>query len=113
MSFFKKLFSSKPKEYVDERGIYYYVECHKCHKVMRVRIDRSYDLNREEDGYSWRKTLVCDNCFHKMETEMTFDSKYNQRTQEITGGKYVAEPVETETADDADSAAGNGERGFG
>lgn len=104
MSFFKNLFSRKPKEYVDERGMYYYVDCHKCHDVLKVRIDKSYDLNREENGFVWRKTLVCNKCFNKMETEMLFDSKHNVTTQDITGGKYVAAPAE-ETTD--------GSRGFG
>ncbi len=112
MSFLDKLFNRKPKPYVDERGLYYYVDCHKCHKVMRVRIDKSYDLNREENGFSWRKTLVCDKCFNKMETEMRFDTKFNLQSQEISGGKYVDKPREPEpladtSADDeaADAAS--------
>ncbi len=106
MGFFKKLFSREPEKYVDKRGMYYYVDCHKCHKVMRVRIDKTYDLNREDNGFSWRKTLVCDKCFNKMETDMMFDGKYNVRSQDITGGKYVEAPAEASDADD-------GARGFG
>lgn len=98
MGFLRNLFSRKPKKYVDERGLYYYVDCHKCHNVLRVRIDKQYDLNRQDDGgFVWRKTLVCPKCYSKMETEMTFDGNYKARTQEIRGGKYVAAPQEDDS----------------
>lgn len=108
MSFLKNLFgrkSASPKKHVDERGMYFHVECQKCSRVLRVRIDKTYDINREENGYTWRKTLVCDKCFQKMETEMLFDGKYNVVAQEIHGGKYVEPPAEASESD--------GARGFG
>ncbi|MGB1249388.1 MAG: hypothetical protein ACPG8W_02060 [Candidatus Promineifilaceae bacterium] len=104
MGFLRKLFSRKPKKYVDERGLYFHADCHKCHNVLRIRIDKQYDLNRQDDGggFVWRKTLVCPKCFNKMQANMTFDGSHKAQTQEISGGKYVAAPQ------DGDSA----ERGF-
>ena len=101
MGFLRNLFSRKPKKYVDERGLYFHVDCHKCHNVLKVRIDKQFDLNRQDDGngYMWRKTLVCPKCYSKMQTEMTFDGGHKVRSQEITGGKYVAAPDEGDSAE--------------
>ncbi len=93
MGFLKRLFDREPKPYVDERGLYFYVDCDNCHNVLRVRIDRQYDLNNEGGSYSWHKTLVCPSCYRKMVTTMTFDSKFQPTAQEIKGGKYVDEPT--------------------
>ena len=104
MGFLKNLFSRKPKEYVDKRGLYQHVACKKCDNVLRVRIDKTYDLNRTDAGFVWHKTLVCGKCFNKMETTLTFDSNYNVVTEEISGGSYVAAPTSPED---------NSSRGFG
>ena len=91
MGFFKKLFNKEPKPYVDKRGMYFHVDCNRCNEILKVRIDRQYDLNNEGGTYRWRKTLVCPKCYAKMETEMTFNGNYDVASQEITGGKYVEE----------------------
>lgn len=104
MGFLKNLFSSKPKEYVDKRGLYQHVHCQKCSHVLRIRIDKTYDLNRTDNGFTWHKTLVCSECFNKMETTLTFDSKYTVIGQDINGGSYVDVPA---------SAESESSRGFG
>lgn len=91
MSFLKNLFSRKPKKYVDERGIYFHVECDHCKKVTKVRADRQYDLNRTDDGYLWRKMIVCPKCYRKISAEVSFNGSYNVTAQEISGGQFVEE----------------------
>ncbi len=89
MGIFRKLFGKKPKEEGDTRGIYLHVACDNCQTVLRIRADKQYDINREENGFSWRKTIVCDKCFRQMKTEVLFDSRYNITHHEIDKGRYV------------------------
>lgn len=84
--------ASRKKAYVDEKGIYVTVECGRCQNHQRVRIDRQNDLNLHEDGYRWRKTIVCDSCFQQMPTEIVFDSKRQKIVgREIEKGRYLEE----------------------
>ena len=98
MGFFSNLFSRKPKKYVDKRGLYFYVDCDNCHNVLKVRIDKQFDLNRQDNGsgFVWRKTLVCPKCYRKMQTEMLFDGQHGVVSQEISGGEYVDAPDSAE-----------------
>ncbi len=89
MSFLKNLFSRKPKKYVDERGIYFHVECNRCKKTTKIRADKQYDLNHTDNGYLWRKTIVCPKCYSQMATEVTLNGNYTVTSQEIQGGRYV------------------------
>ncbi len=93
MGFFKKLFGGerKPKEYVDTRGIYFYVRCDNCGTIARVRADKEYDLIREGSGFVWHKTIVDNRCFRPMPTVVTLDSNYQVVNAEISGGSYVSE----------------------
>jgi NAD-dependent SIR2 family protein deacetylase len=92
MSFLKNIFSRKPKKYVDERGIYFYVECNRCKTVTKVRADRQFDLNRDDNGFIWRKTIVCPKCYSQMVTEVVFNNRYTITDREISGGHYVDAP---------------------
>ncbi len=96
MSFLKNLFSRKPKKYVDERGIYFHVACNRCKVVTRVRADRQYDLNRTDNGFEWRKTIVCPKCYSQMAAEVTFDGRYTPLKQEISAGAFVEPPAEND-----------------
>ena len=94
MGFLRKLFGGgekKPREYVDEQGIYFYVKCDSCGTIVRVRADKQYDLNRDSSGYSWRKTVVDNKCFRRMEALVQFDSHYRVTNREISGGRFVTE----------------------
>ena len=91
MGFLKKLFGGEQKgEYRDRQGIYLYVECDRCGDRLRLRVDKKYDLNRDESGYVWRKTIVDNKCFRPMETTIHFDRNYAVVEQEIEGGHYIA-----------------------
>jgi hypothetical protein len=94
MGFLKKLFGGGEKkagEYVDTRGVYFYVRCHHCGMISRLRADKEYDLIREGDGFVWHKTVVDNRCFKPMPTVVTLDKAYQITHAEITGGEYVSQ----------------------
>jgi len=94
MGFIKKLFGGgekKPSEYVDTRGIYFYVRCDNCGTIVKVRADKEYDLSRQGDGYTWHKTIVDNRCFRSIPTVVVLDSNFEIVSAEISGGEYVTE----------------------
>ena len=93
MSFLKRLFGgqSKEKEYVDKRGIYFYVRCDNCGTCVRVRADKEYDLLREGGGFVWHKTIVDNRCFRPMSTVVYLDGNYQVTSEEISGGHYISQ----------------------
>lgn len=92
MGFLKKLFGGKePEEYVDKRGVYFYVRCDNCGTITRLRADKEYDLSREGDGFSWHKTIVDNRCFRQIPAVVMLDSSYQVISEEITGGAFVSE----------------------
>lgn len=122
MGFLKKLFGGgggekKSEEYVDTRGVYFYIRCQNCGTITRVRADKEYDLIREGDGFVWHKTIVDNRCFRPMQTVVTLDKAYQIVNTEISGGEFVAEedynkwlesknapPADEGSSDDGDSA---------
>lgn len=93
MGFFKKLFggNKEQEEYVDTRGIYFYVRCDNCGTITRLRADKEYDLIREGDGFVWHKTIVDNRCFRPMPAVVSLDSNYQVISEEISGGEFVTE----------------------
>lgn len=94
MGLFKKLFGGgekKPSEYVDTRGIYFYVRCNNCDTIVKVRADKEYDLSRDGDGYIWHKTIVDSRCFRSIPTVVVLDRNFEIVDAEISGGEYVTE----------------------
>lgn len=97
MGFLKRLFGDgekdkkKNSEYVDTRGVYFYVRCNNCGTITRVRADKEYDLIRESGGYVWHKTVVDNRCFRPMQTVVHLDDSYAVTSADIAGGAYVSE----------------------
>lgn len=91
MGLLDKLFGSRDKKNVDDKGIYFYARCDNCDSVVRVRADKQNDLNNTGNGYTWHKTIVDSVCFRRMNTVVTFDSKFNVIDRELSGGTYVTE----------------------
>lgn len=114
MNFFKKLFQKKIEQPKDN-GIYLNVQCGKCKSVMRVRIDKQYDINNDEEGRVWRKTLVCDRCYQKMRTEIVFDQQFGIISQEINNGAYLSDAEVTALNEKAaqEQIEDQNSRGFG
>jgi hypothetical protein len=107
MGFFKKLFGggeSKPKEYVDKTGIYFYVQCDNCGSRLKVRADKQHDLLHEDGRYTWHKTIVDSKCFRRMEAVVNLDSQYNVTSYELNGGKFLTQ-AEYEAAETAAAEA--------
>lgn len=106
MGFLKRLFGGgdEPKkhgEYVDKDGLYFYVQCDNCGSRVRVRADKQHDLNREDGGYVWHKTIVDSRCFRPMRTVVYLDSNYNVTNYELSGGRYLTK----EAYEEAEAAA--------
>ena len=97
MGFLKRLFGGGEKdkkksgEYVDTRGVYFYVRCNNCGTITRVRADKEYDLIREPGGYVWHKTVVDNRCFRPMQTVVHLDESYEMTGADISGGAFVSE----------------------
>lgn len=94
MGFLKKIFGGggkKPSEYIDTRGVYFYVRCDNCGTVVKLRADKEYDLSRQDDGFVWHKTIVDSRCFRSMPTVVVLDSNYEVVSAEISGGEFVTE----------------------
>jgi uncharacterized Zn finger protein len=99
MGFLKKIFGGgekKTSEYVDTRGIYFYVRCDNCGTIVKVRADKEYDLSRQGDGFVWHKTIVDNRCFRSIPTVVVLDGSYNVVSAEISGGEYVTEAAYNE-----------------
>lgn len=90
MGFLKRLFGGN-QPYEDKQGIYLYVVCDNCGSRLQVRVDKQYDLNRQEGGYVWHKSLVDGKCFRPMATTVAFDRNYELVEAEIEGGRYVSQ----------------------
>ncbi len=96
MGFLKRLFGGEQQDdrqqgYVDKGGLYLYVRCDNCGSCVRMRIDKQYDLERDENQFVWHKTIVDNRCFRRIPTVVTFDAKYAVVNAEITGGQYITE----------------------
>ena len=92
MGFLKKLFGDdqkKDKPYVDKQGIYFFVQCDNCGTIVRVRADKQYDLNREDGGFVWNKTIVDNRCFRRMQAVVYLDGSYHITSQEVSNGRFV------------------------
>ena len=92
MGFLKRLFGGGgEKEYVDTQGIYFYVRCDNCGASVRVRADKQHDLNREDGGFVWHKTIVDSRCFRPIHTVVHLDGNYNVANYELDGGRFISQ----------------------
>lgn len=85
--------------HVDEHGIYFYVECGRCRKRLRLRADKRYDLNNTPEGtIEWHKTVVCTKCFRQMPATVLFDGNRQVASQEISGGRFISAEEDAQLA---------------
>jgi len=113
MGFFKKLFGGDKKsgEYVDTRGVYFFVRCENCSTITRVRADKEYDLIRDGNGFVWHKSIVDNRCFRPIPTVVQLDGNFQVISEEISGGSFVSEEeynasLEPEVGDATDQEIG-------
>lgn len=92
MSFLRKLFGGgESKPTADKEGFFVYVQCDHCGKQLRLRVQKQHDLNREDGGYVWHKTIVDSRCFRQMPAVVHFDGAYDIVSAEIDGGRFISQ----------------------
>jgi len=92
MGFLRNLFGGKKsEEYVDTRGIYFYVRCNNCGTIVRLRADKQYDLENTGGGYVWHKTIVDNKCFRQIPAVVTLNGSYAVENTDIQGGQFVTQ----------------------
>ena len=87
----------------DPYGLWFHFRCKKCGSVVRIRVDRRNDLNREEGGagsFILRKDVMDNKCFQLMHAELWLDEGYNVASAEILGGELISQ-------EEYDKAAGS------
>ena len=90
MDLLRRLFGGQPASDKDE-GLYLYVRCGNCGRVLRIRVDKRHDLLTDYDngGFTLVKEMMDDKCFRLMRAEMAFDRAYNVTSQRIEGGTFI------------------------
>ena len=89
LDFLKKLIGGGGTSTSDPHGLFFYVQCDRCGATVRLHVHKMHDLNREDDSFVWRKTIVDSRCFKPIPTTVTFDGRYQITHQEIDGGRYI------------------------
>ena len=98
MDFIKKLnklLSASSEK--DGDALWVYVRCAGCGEKLRTRINLINDLSidfgegENQDIYICRKTLVGNQqCFRRIEIELTFNSNRKINGREIVGGEFIS-----------------------
>ena len=94
MSFLKRLFGGDKgsAEYSDPNGIYLYFRSDRApDAVSRVRIDKQYDLNKNDAGFVWHKTVVDSKYFSRIEAVVYFDRNHDITTADLAGGELISQ----------------------
>ena len=97
MWWLRRLFARSPRQEADN-ALWLHVTCDRCGEVVRVRIDRRYDvasnlLDPGEEGpaYTVHKDVVGDRCFQRISVTLGFDRRMNIVERQIQGGQLQAE----------------------
>lgn len=90
MGFFKKLFGGANRQPQDS-GIYLYFRSKRAaDAVTKVRIEPTYDLNRDGDGHSWHKTIVDSRYFSRINAVVRLDSNYRVISADLDNGELIS-----------------------
>ena len=91
MGFLRKLFgggNSQPKD----TGIYLYFRSKRApDAVTKIRIEPTYELNNEGNGYSWHKTIVDSRYFSRINAVIRFDSNHQVLSADLDSGELISE----------------------
>ncbi len=89
MGFLDRLFGKKQAAPHDG-GIYFYVRCDKCGRVLHTRLDPERELSpRDEGGYEVKKEMMDDRCFRRIFLLATFDEGKRSQGVEVRGGSLI------------------------
>jgi len=79
----------------DANALIFYVRCDRCAEVVRVRVDRRWDLLQElgdgVTGYSLHKDVLGTRCNQLMRMVVLFDRNYVITHREIEGGRFATQ----------------------
>ena len=91
-----KAILSSPGRDSDPNAYWLYVQCNKCGEVLRVRVDRRWDLAQEfgnndrVSGHILNKDIVgSGRCFQAIHVHQELDGGYKVKKQEITNGRFL------------------------
>lgn len=95
MGFLRRIFGGGQGPAADS-GLHLYVQCKRCTGVVHVRVDLNNDLSEDEgetgaEGYTLLKEVMDDRCFRIMRAELHFDSRRNETSRAIDGGRFISE----------------------
>jgi hypothetical protein len=82
----------KGKAEGNSNAIWLYVRCDRCGEKIRIRADKRYDLNVDEQGrgsYVLHKEILGSRCPQLIYATVTLDAGYRVVGQEITGGQFI------------------------
>ena len=89
----KGLFAGSPSSsgHSDPNGLLFHFRCQNCKSLVRIRVDKRNDLNREDGPGTFllRKEIMDDKCFRLMAAEIWLDKSYRVVTADVTGGELV------------------------
>ena len=88
MGFFDRLFKRKPPKPTDD-GIYFYVRCNHCERVLHTRLNPKTELSRTDSGFEVRKNMMDDRCFRRLKLTAVFDSNYRVLQSEVDHGTFI------------------------
>ncbi len=89
MGFLDRIFGRKTSEPQDE-GIYFYVRCDNCGRVLHTRLDPERELTRrDEGGYEVRKEMLDDRCFRPITLLATFNESRQPVNVDVRGGTLI------------------------
>ncbi len=81
----------------DGNILWLYVQCKHCGEVVRVRVNKSTDLEHLYDpeseasiGYALHKEVMGTKCFRLMRVEMRFDTNQRVVEQSVEGGQLLS-----------------------
>lgn len=90
MGWLEKLFGGRNPE--PDQGIYLYLRLDKGGEIVRLRLNRSSDLNpRDEGGYECRKVIAGPRSYARAEAYLIFDLNNRLVEWQIEGGELVSE----------------------
>lgn len=88
MSFLDRLLGRRGEP--RDEGIYFYLRCTHCERVLHTRLDPKQQLSpRDGGGYEIRKELMDDRCFRRLLLAATFDSSYQLIEAKVEGGALI------------------------
>lgn len=89
MNFLKNLFGGGSAQPQDD-GIYFYVRCSNCKRVLHARLNAANDLSlNDEGGYEVRKEMMDDRCFRRITLTAHFDARRQLLNKEVVGGEFI------------------------